>query len=612
MEKRSDIQGLRAAAVLLVIAFHINSAFVPAGFVGVDIFFVISGFLMTLIIVSGVNNRSFSLPSFYWARAKRIVPAYMVLIGIVTAVMSILLVTKDFNLYQESAWAALWFGINIYFQQEADYFAVASSETPLLHLWSLAIEMQFYLFFPLLILALPKKILPFTLGAFAAALFILASLELQGEPGQSTYFALWARVPEFLVGSLAALFSLKKVISERLREPVGVLGLLLIIFTLYGVSDSSPFPGIYAIPVTLGTCLIIVAQPRALGKILKARPMQLIGDMSYSLYLWHWPVLATIRYATQSYELTAGQILYALTATWVLAYLSWKLIEQPLRQATFKPLGVLKVIAGPALASLTYLAGDGVNQIALVAQPVELTRYADHALICHNKVNDSCSRGSPDSDVHILLMGDSHAAQLNYFADEVGVPHDLHFTVITSSGCIPIEGQALQERRSENRGNCKTQAAEILDRIEYFDGVIIAGQWRRHAQNENFLVDLQDFLATLSALEVPVLVLGQIPEMVSDPQRGWRLNQLGITQNISTRIHGVEDGNDKIGSVTSGFSKVRFISFSNHPVFAKIPFHEGTIMYHDRHHLNEFGSRSYGRAVGVEIANWAISVSQSE
>ena len=559
---------------------------------------------MTVIILSAQANGSFSLTFFYWSRIKRIVPAYMVLLATTTAVMALLLTPSDFRGFRNSALASLGFGTNLYFQERADYFAPNASEMPLLHLWSLAIEMQFYVFFPLLVLVVPRKFLAPVFTLVTATLFLWASLELAAGNNDGIYFSLIARIPEFLVGALVALIVLGKSAQLKLREPLGLLGIFLVLTSALFLSDTTPFPGINAIPVTIGTALIILARPVFLQAVLSSKPMQRIGDMSYSLYLWHWPIFATARYVLETYKLPPLIAGFSLLLTFLLAFLSWRFIEQPFRERSISASGLISVLSIPIVAAAVHLSGASINQFLVQPQPVELSRYANPSDICHSKLLDSCTRGDPGAGKHVLVMGDSHAAQLNLFTDEIGRKDGIRFTVISSSSCVPIRGKTLDSLDQGVSEPCRRQKEAIEDSIYDYDAIIVAGRWLTHGANDSFVEDFRSFLKARNDSGQPILVLGQVPELSNNPQRLYRFSELGFVKEPEVRLDGWLEGNQNIEKITKEFRNVDFISLANSAVFDTAPFFEGSSLYFDVHHLNEYGSKMLGAKSGSIVTDW--------
>lgn len=299
--------------------------------IGVDVFLVISGYLITTIVLRQRDQESFSFLSFYASRIRRIVPAYMVLLAVTCLVMAVLLIPRDFESFKESLSSALYFNSNNYFASHNDYFAPESHELPLLHTWSLAIEMQFYLLLPVVLVIVPRRLLPWVLSATAFLLLGYSAYQLIDGQSRSVYFSLSARIPEFMVGSLLALSSLGASWGRRTSNIVSALGLVMILGSFWFITENAPFPGLLALPACLGVVLLIAARNSMYNELLSSTSMVIIGALSYSLYLWHWPILTSFRYYFESYQLPNLVIASALLLTLVMSYLSFRLIEVPFR-----------------------------------------------------------------------------------------------------------------------------------------------------------------------------------------------------------------------------------------------------------------------------------------
>ena len=439
--QRADIQGLRAIAVIGVILFHVNSEYLPGGFIGVDVFFVVSGYLITSIIFRQTDQGNFSFRSFYLARIKRIVPAYLALLVVISIAMAVLLTPRDFASFEKSLHSALYFWSNHYFANQSDYFAPQAWELPLLHTWSLAIEMQFYLGLPLLLVVVSSRFLPLALGVIGIAFFVYSEIQLQSGEHQSMYFSLAARVPEFLIGALLVFVSVFKPNSKWSLNAIALVGVTLVLGSFLFVSEKDPFPGLYALPACMGVAMVIFSQGSAVNRLLSVGWLVWVGTLSYSLYLWHWPILAGLRYFYQSYELPLVIISIALIFMLTVSYLSYRFVEQPFRSRYETGLKTKLVLATLLFsAGLLIIKSSSLNTGLVEPLAAERSRYAIQDEICHGKVLESCVKGDPQGSITILLMGDSHAAQLNLFADIVGKNLGIRFEVISASSCVPIEG----------------------------------------------------------------------------------------------------------------------------------------------------------------------------
>lgn len=603
ISQRNDIQGLRAVAVIAVILFHVNSDYLPGGFIGVDVFFVVSGYLITSIIHRRLDQKQFSLGAFYLARVRRIVPAYLLLLAITTIAMVFLLIPQDFATFEKSLRSALWFWSNDYFANQNDYFAPQSYELPLLHTWSLAVEMQFYLALPLVLVFVPRRFLPWVLGTIAVAFFVYSVIELQGGDRQAVYFSLAARVPEFLIGSLLV-FALSRPRLSGPNNGVAGVGALLVAGSFLLVSEKDPFPGFYALPACLGVAILIYTQGSVINRLLSTWWLVWIGALSYSLYLWHWPILAALRYVYQSYELPVSVVATAVTATLVVSYFSYRFVEQPFRTSFLSGISAKLVPMAFVLTAGVGIAKAGSWNTALVEPlPPERTRYAIRAEICHGKVLESCVRGDPEGSKTILLMGDSHAAQLNLFADVVGKELGIRFKVLTASGCVPIEGFDVERIRTKQHKPCLQQIDEIKKRLHGVDAVWIAGKWSKHTTSEQFQFALREALKQISQLGKPVLLFAQVPMLDGNFQRLRRFLALGLQPNTSSSAKD-KTGNRMIRELASSISAVDFLDVSSLPLFTGAPFFEGELIYFDSHHLNEVGSKEYGEQALAELKLW--------
>ncbi len=355
---RGDIQGMRAVAVLAVIAGHAGVPFLPGGFVGVDVFFVISGFLITQLILNGISrDGGFSIGRFYARRARRILPAASVVLAVTVAASVVYLNFLDaMRATEDAVWAA-FFAANVRFgQQGVDYFASDQSPSPLQHYWSLAVEEQFYLVWPLLIAlvvvvyrVISVKSAPGWVPTRALAVGALlvggASLyyciRLTQEEPAAAYFSSPGRAWELAAGALVAIVLRhgRAPTSRWVTDPLALVGLGAIGYAVVAFDESMAFPGVAALAPVLGTVAVLVAgahrsRPSWTSRALAIGPLRSVGDWSYSLYLWHWPLLI-IPQVRLGRDLTLTETLIAIAVTFQLAYLTYRFVEQPFRTGTF-------------------------------------------------------------------------------------------------------------------------------------------------------------------------------------------------------------------------------------------------------------------------------------
>lgn len=471
---RMDVQGLRAIAVAAVLLYHSNSGWLKAGYIGVDIFFVISGYIITSLLVG--QSGCIDLANFYIGRVKRIVPAYFVMLGLVTVVAAVLFIPADFAFFLASLKSSALYNSNQYFAGFGSYFAPKADELPLLHTWSLAIEMQFYLFFPVLVLCVPVRWRLLVFALLAIILFGWSDYRALTATHDELYFALSARVPEFMVGAMIAVLMRERGLHYRFEALLGGLGAALLAWAVVAI-DKDEYPGLWSILPCIGAALVIIARRGPVSVLLSTAPMVWLGGISYSLYLWHWPVLAFMRYYTGQYELTGSWLLMFMASSLVLAWLSYRFVETPVRTAR----GSLRHLAKWTAAGLVFVTvvwgGKQVNALLVASLPVEFTRYAAPELICHGTQVGDCKRGKPDADVSVLVIGDSHAAQLNYFFDRVGEEEGVAYRVLSSSSCVPISGFDVERLPGWAQKPCRSQIKAVAREMSKVDRLIVAGMW---------------------------------------------------------------------------------------------------------------------------------------
>ncbi|MEZ5479762.1 MAG: acyltransferase [Thiolinea sp.] len=368
MHYRKEIDGLRALAVVPVILFHAGLSAFSGGFVGVDIFFVISGYLITSIIINELDAGHFTIAGFYERRARRILPALFFVMLVSLPFAWWILLPHELEAFARSMIAVVIFASNLLFWQESDYFATDSELIPLLHTWSLAVEEQYYVLFPLLLWGVWK------LGLRRVALIIgsiaLLSLGLAEwgwrHDAAANFYLLPSRAWELMAGAGCALYLYRHPPpTGQLAQGASLLGLLLILFSIVWLDESVPFPSVYALPPVIGTALIILFAHGSswTGRLLSLPLLVSIGLISYSAYLWHQPMFAFARL----YWLEPGLITLLSLAllAFVLAWISWRFVERPFRDRSHfsrRQIFLMALLAGIAfiLLALSWIALQGV------------------------------------------------------------------------------------------------------------------------------------------------------------------------------------------------------------------------------------------------------------
>ena len=341
MNYRPEIDGLRALAVIPVILFHAGFSSFSGGYVGVDIFFVISGYLITSIIINDLDRSKFSILNFYERRARRILPAlFFVMLICIPFAWELMppLHLKDFG---QSLVAVSLFSSNLLFWTESGYFVDFAEFKPLLHTWSLAVEEQFYIFFPIFLLIFWKFHRLILISAIAILFIVslylaqIGSTNSNSSISSATFLFLHSRAWELMIGAGAALYLkyFSKPCKRIFNNVFSSIGIILIFYSIYVFDASTPFPGIYALIPTLGTLLIILFanQTTAVYSLLTMRPIIGVGLISYSAYLWHQPILAFARYQTDFHNLNNAAIIFLCILAIFFGYLSWNYVEKPFR-----------------------------------------------------------------------------------------------------------------------------------------------------------------------------------------------------------------------------------------------------------------------------------------
>lgn len=357
---RPEIDGLRAIAVLSVILFHAGFTSFSGGFVGVDIFFVISGFLITTILISDQEKGGISIKKFYQRRAKRIMPALFVVILATLPATWLFLPPAELKSYFSSIAATVTFSSNILFWYESGYWDTATSLKPLIHTWSLAVEEQYYIAFPLLVMAawrLGRAWFTVIVMAIAAASLWFSERYLAIDQ-MISFYMLPARAWELLGGSITAIYLLRKenpIPSGAVNQVLSLGGLGMILYAIFSYTEKTPFPGMNAAWPVAGTALLIATTgPRTLvGLILSSRPFVMIGLISYSAYLWHQPILAILKMRGFG-DLTTYDSILAIAITAILSIISYRYVEQPVRLG--KTMFGRKPIASTAIITAAFAA----------------------------------------------------------------------------------------------------------------------------------------------------------------------------------------------------------------------------------------------------------------
>ena len=517
---RPDIDGLRAVAIVLVLVFHLD--LIKGGFVGVDVFFVISGYLITGIILKAATGSGFSFAHFYERRIRRLFPALFAALAASTVAACYLLFPAELEEYGRSLAAAILFVANLYFYSGSGYFAEGADEQPLHHTWSLAVEEQFYLFFPVILLALLRLgpvyvrigLWAITLGSFVLSQYLVA------EAREAAFYLLPSRTWELSIGALLAIGAIPALASLRARQWTAAVGMLAIVGAGLFYDGRMPFPGASALLPCIGTALIIHSGGQGgtfVDRLLTHRWLVALGLMSYSLYVWHFPIIVLYKLGFTRYPGLIEKLCLG-SASLVFGYLSWRYVEHPIRFGGWLAVprklfaAAVVVLAAGTAAGVTLVHWQGfplrfdpeVQQLATYRRGMP-PRLADGACFINStitgldRVDQRCITPEPGKR-NLLLVGDSHASHLWAAFEETF--SGSHFMQLTGPGCFP----SLDDRaRPRCRAVMEVAFHQFLPR-QPVEGVVVAGNWTRR--------ELPNLLATVRFLRKftgNIIVIGPVP-----------------------------------------------------------------------------------------------------
>ena len=631
---RPDIQGLRALAVIAVIAYHADGL-LPGGFVGVDVFFVLSGFLIVGILIRERETTGrIALGRFFVRRFRRLVPALSLVTAVTVAVAALVVELGDvLAATVRTAYAAIFFVANLELYRQADYFAPESAQNPLLHTWSLAVEEQFYIFIPFIFVVLSALVArvgrdsddwrraAFVATTLLTAISLAASIlvtDLGLTPGEGRdpqrfgFFIPVTRAWEFGAGALLTFLHTNDRRVARSAPFLKPVGMMLILGSMLTLTSSMAFPGMRAIPVVIGTMLVLHSAPRkgVVDRLLGSRPAIRLGDLSYSLYLWHWPFIVLGKAAFGASPLV---IAAAVTASVIVADASYRLVEQPWRHGTIERSGrgarsVAAVVAVPIFAA----AGAGALNIAMA--PAEDWGRSWSRADCNLSRADAiswneerCVRGAesfPPTGPWFLLLGDSHADALAdgvlLAAEAKGVP----LGVWTRSG-TPVVGRlewqtSLHDLVERSRPTAVIIAQRSTGRLDTDQ----MGRWTdalpvdERVRQELWLREVETSVERFLQLGTEVIWVVSVPEF-EQVRGGTALGPTILRPGGTGLTLSQEDLIDQRRSIV--LEELRVLDGRN-GVMVVDPaellcdpdcrtIHEGTLLYRDSNHLSTLGSK---------------------
>ena len=640
MNYRAEIDGLRALAVVPVILFHAGFELFSGGFVGVDVFFVISGYLITTILIEDIENERFSIVNFYERRARRILPAlfFVMLICIPFAWMWMLpSQMKDFS---QSLVAVSLFASNILFWTESGYFDAAAEEKPLLHTWSLAVEEQFYVLFPIFLIfawRFGRNKVFWTIIIMSAISLLLSEWGWRNNATANFYLA-HTRAWELFSGSIAAFIVQQHGVQKN--NLLATLGLAAIIFSIFVFDESTPFPSLYALVPVLGVVLLVLygAKETFVAKILSTKGFVSIGLISYSAYLWHQPLFAFSRIKlldNPSVFLMLGLCLFSI----LLAFLSWRFVENPLRNNNMfsrKMIfsgSLLGVLLSLALGYVGHIKNGFVDRfdyttIDLVGMEPDKPKI-EETIGCTDKDVDNlnsifCNVVFNEKPSEIAVFGDSHADVIAMALHHAKV----NFVVASLGGCAPLIGVGVAEG-NWGKGVCKNLSAMQLEYIKQhpeIKKILLVARWSlytsgdyetsmqkwflygeenvSHTQESSrkiFSEKLEETILAYQDLGLSVSVLMQVPQQKYKPVEaitktfliGNKSNKTILTTRLKEHLDLQEYNRDIIEKIKAKNGSFAVISlddmFCNDEVCRMLD--DKTVLYRDDDHLSLAGAQ---------------------
>jgi len=443
MKYRAEIDGLRALAVVPVILFHAGFELFSGGFVGVDVFFVISGYLITTILIEDLENQRFSLVSFYERRARRILPALFFVMFVCIPFAWMWMLPRDLLDFSQSLVAVSLFASNILFWKESGYFGADSELKPLLHTWSLAVEEQYYVLFPIFLILAWRfgRNRVFWMIVVMAAISLLLSEWGWRNKATANFYLAPTRAWELFAGSIAAFIVQKRGVQKN--NPLATLGLAAIVFSIFFYDETTPFPSVYALAPVLGVVLLVLYADKATfaAKLLSMRGFVGIGLISYSAYLWHQPIISFYKYR---FETSVFGFIFAVALSFFVAFFSWKFIEKPFRN----PNWITK--------SRLFLLSVSFASIFITVGLAGHTNFNNSLILIRNDPYDGqlarrlVSKENQFYKVegnNFILWGDSFADALSYPLKDILLDSNIGFTSYIKHSCPSLLGVVRNENK---------------------------------------------------------------------------------------------------------------------------------------------------------------------
>ncbi len=639
---RPDIDGLRAVAVVPVVLYHYGIAPFCGGYAGVDVFFVISGFLITSLISAEMRSGEFSILRFYERRARRILPALFVVLAASTVAACAILFPRDLSAFGESLASTAVFGSNIDFWSRSGYFDAGATLKPLLHTWSLAVEEQYYLLFPALLCVLHTRtrrgLLVLVVG-LAVASFAASVWAVVYHPSAAFYLVPY-RMWELMLGAALALVEIPRLASALLREGLALLGLALIGWAVFAFTPHTPFPGANALYPCAGAALLIFtgeAGGSAINRALSCRPIVVVGLLSYSFYLWHWPLYVFANYLSYA-PLGLAMRVALIAAAFALAWISWRYVEQPFRlKRHLFDRRRLFLLTGAGMAAsiaigLALMAVHGwpqrfapqMRRILAEADDYEPRRHACFSPgPARAERGDFCTIGdSRAARPSFILWGDSHADAILPAVETVARDRHRKGLFIALRHCPPLLDIRLSDEPSERCARLNAEALTAAAKNGIREAILVA-RWANYDQGTGVGVDadqtfgmmdrtardapgmnrhaifarlLARTIDTLMRRGFKVVLVADVPEPgVAVPEAMARIARAGADIDIRPTLDAYRAREFQVRQDFSDLARAFPVNVLDpSPVFCDSQrcavAMEGRPLYFDDHHLSVFGA----------------------
>lgn len=622
---RPDIDGLRALAVLAVVIFHFNKQWLPGGFVGVDIFFVISGYLITGIVAKQLAQGQFRFTEFYLRRIRRIFPAAAFMIFVTLLAGLTLMLPSDVSDLSGSALASLLSVANIYFWKYLDisYFAASSDMVPLLHMWSLGVEEQFYLLWPAFLFfafaCMQKRGLVIIALLLAAASFAWGQLNLASDQ-KFAYYMLPSRAGELLIGAVT--YFICQMVTFRVQrayaEIIAAVGLAIVVWSLLTIRETDGFPGLISAVPTVGVALLIAAgnfSSTAVNSLFSLRPLVAVGLISFSLYLWHWPVLAFYRYAMGEPDLMGG--LMCLVIMVVMTLVSYFGIEKPFRHsgAPAKAYALSGLLLATGVLSIIAISSNGLiklfspeNYAERLAKLSNNTGPAfSYSYVCQVgakpefMTSQKCVVGDHHKVPRAILFGDSNAAHFMGYFKVLSEHYGFALRNIEHSSCPPFPDELSRKYAPPAyKDSCVKFNQMVRGELSKYDTVVLGASWHAYVRDPSFESDFRQTLRQLTEAGKTVVIALRAPGFMGYDRecskKSIKIPFMSCEKQTSYADKGDYAANKLVGKIALEYPRtsifgLRDLICRNGTCSAYL---NGSPLYYDEGHLSIPGSEMLG------------------